>query len=80
MKAAGAAVKRGRPFDRKRSWSISAGRLVTIWGKRKPHGCVPIRAGTNSYFAVMVVGLPSSPTKTTRTLAGTLPLLKSWCW
>src|SRR5262245_15979057 len=30
MKAAGAAVKRGRPFDRKRSWSISAGRLVTI--------------------------------------------------
>src|SRR5262249_5328731 len=33
-----------------------------------------------SYFAVTVVGLPSSPTKSTRTLAGTLPLLNSWCW
>jgi hypothetical protein len=49
-------------------------------GKRKPRGCAPIRAGADGYFAVMVVGLPSSPTKTTRTLAGTLPLLNSWCW
>lgn len=33
--------------------------------------------GTDGYFADTVVGLPSSPTKTTKTLAGTLPLLKS---
>ena len=39
---------------------------------------MPIRRRDDGYFAVMVVGLPSSPTKTTRTLAGTLPLLNSW--
>ena len=41
--------------------------------------CHPIRRRDDGYFAVMVVGLPSSPTKTTRTFAGTLPLLNSWC-
>jgi hypothetical protein len=31
------------------------------------------------YLALIVVGFPSSPMKTTRILTGASPLLKAWC-